>query len=74
MKRKAVGIWECRGCSKVVAGGAWQMGYGEFILVDAYCLVELLLLLLFVVAFVVSVSWLSSKFVHQINIYYAHAT
>lgn len=27
MKRKAVGIWECRGCRKVVAGGAWQMGY-----------------------------------------------
>lgn len=28
MKRKAVGIWECRGCRKVIAGGAWQMGYG----------------------------------------------
>ncbi len=26
MKRKAVGIWECRGCGKSVAGGAWQLG------------------------------------------------
>ncbi|KAJ8313611.1 hypothetical protein KUTeg_008172 [Tegillarca granosa] len=23
MKRKAVGIWACRRCRKVVAGGAW---------------------------------------------------
>merc|ERR1711970_951142 len=23
MKRKAVGIWECSRCAKVVAGGAW---------------------------------------------------
>ncbi|VEL31603.1 unnamed protein product [Protopolystoma xenopodis] len=23
LKRKAVGIWECRGCRKVVAGGAY---------------------------------------------------
>ena len=26
VKRTAVGIWECRGCKKVVAGGAWQLG------------------------------------------------
>jgi large subunit ribosomal protein L37Ae len=25
VKRKAVGIWECRRCKKVVAGGAWQV-------------------------------------------------
>merc|ERR1712096_124810 len=23
MKRKSVGIWECKKCKKVVAGGAW---------------------------------------------------
>merc|ERR1712169_59631 len=23
MKRSAVGIWSCKGCRKVVAGGAW---------------------------------------------------
>ncbi|KGG51470.1 putative ribosomal L37ae protein [Mitosporidium daphniae] len=23
VKRTAVGIWECRGCKKVIAGGAW---------------------------------------------------
>lgn len=23
MKREATGIWKCRGCKKVVAGGAW---------------------------------------------------
>ncbi|OAT06631.1 50S ribosomal protein L37Ae [Blastomyces gilchristii SLH14081] len=27
VKRKAVGIWECRSCSKVVAGGAWTVSY-----------------------------------------------
>lgn len=26
IKRKAVGIWECRGCKKVIAGGAWIVG------------------------------------------------
>lgn len=26
VKRKSVGIWECRGCKKVVAGGAWVLG------------------------------------------------
>lgn len=28
VRRTAVGIWECRGCKKVVAGGAWTLGYG----------------------------------------------
>ncbi|KAJ3078843.1 60S ribosomal protein L43 [Quaeritorhiza haematococci] len=26
VRRQAVGIWECRGCKKVLAGGAWTMG------------------------------------------------
>ncbi|KAJ1028311.1 hypothetical protein NDA18_002976 [Ustilago nuda] len=25
VKRKAVGIWECRACKKVMAGGAWTL-------------------------------------------------
>eukprot|EP00298_Acanthocystis_sp_HF-20_P023697 c33454_g1_i1.p1 GENE.c33454_g1_i1~~c33454_g1_i1.p1 ORF type:complete len:103 (+),score=29.18 c33454_g1_i1:1-309(+) len=25
VKRKAVGIWECRRCKKIVAGGAWLL-------------------------------------------------
>ncbi|KAI9294051.1 AOX-domain-containing protein [Neoconidiobolus thromboides FSU 785] len=25
VKRRAVGIWECRGCKKVLAGGAWTV-------------------------------------------------
>lgn len=25
VKRKAVGIWECRACKKVIAGGAWTL-------------------------------------------------
>ncbi|CCX12531.1 ribosomal protein L37ae [Pyronema domesticum] len=25
VKRKAVGIWECKSCSKTVAGGAWTV-------------------------------------------------
>ncbi|KAK2753252.1 60S ribosomal protein L43 [Arachnomyces sp. PD_36] len=25
VKRKSVGIWECKGCKKVVAGGAWTV-------------------------------------------------
>ncbi|KAH8552103.1 putative 60S ribosomal protein L37a [Umbelopsis sp. PMI_123] len=25
VKRTAVGIWECKGCKKVMAGGAWQV-------------------------------------------------
>eukprot|EP00041_Stephanoeca_diplocostata_P039581 m.1637100 g.1637100 ORF g.1637100 m.1637100 type:complete len:93 (-) comp25457_c0_seq1:34-312(-) len=25
MKRTAVGIWHCKSCRKVVAGGAWQV-------------------------------------------------
>lgn len=25
VKRKAVGIWECRSCKKVIAGGAWTL-------------------------------------------------
>ncbi|EPZ35867.1 ribosomal protein L37ae [Rozella allomycis CSF55] len=25
VKRTAVGIWKCRGCSKVMAGGAWTV-------------------------------------------------
>ncbi|KAA6379614.1 MAG: hypothetical protein EZS28_024859 [Streblomastix strix] len=25
VKRRAVGIWECKRCKKVTAGGAWQM-------------------------------------------------
>ncbi|KAF8534525.1 ribosomal L37ae protein family-domain-containing protein [Trichophaea hybrida] len=25
VKRKAVGIWECRSCRKTVAGGAWTV-------------------------------------------------
>lgn len=25
VRRKAVGIWECKRCKKVVAGGAWQL-------------------------------------------------
>ncbi|KAJ1607379.1 60S ribosomal protein L37A [Cryptosporidium canis] len=24
-KRTACGIWECKGCKKVLAGGAWQL-------------------------------------------------
>jgi hypothetical protein len=27
VKRKAVGIWECKSCSKTVAGGAWTVSY-----------------------------------------------
>jgi large subunit ribosomal protein L37Ae len=26
VKRVAVGIWKCHGCSKVIAGGAWTVG------------------------------------------------
>lgn len=26
VKRRAVGIWECKGCKKTVAGGAWVLG------------------------------------------------
>lgn len=26
VKRKAIGIWKCRGCDKVLAGGAWILG------------------------------------------------
>ena len=26
MKRTAVGIWFCKGCKKVMAGGAWTVG------------------------------------------------
>jgi large subunit ribosomal protein L37Ae len=25
VKRKAVGIWECKSCRKVIAGGAWNV-------------------------------------------------
>eukprot|EP00826_Nyctotherus_ovalis_P038114 TRINITY_DN354_c0_g1_i2.p1 TRINITY_DN354_c0_g1~~TRINITY_DN354_c0_g1_i2.p1 ORF type:complete len:103 (+),score=34.09 TRINITY_DN354_c0_g1_i2:18-326(+) len=25
IKRKAVGIWRCRGCGKNIAGGAWEL-------------------------------------------------
>jgi len=25
VKRTAVGIWKCKGCSRVVAGGAWTL-------------------------------------------------
>lgn len=25
VKRRAVGIWDCKGCHKTVAGGAWVM-------------------------------------------------
>lgn len=25
VKRKVVGIWECKACKKVIAGGAWQL-------------------------------------------------
>ena len=25
VKRQAVGIWRCRGCSKMMAGGAWEL-------------------------------------------------
>jgi large subunit ribosomal protein L37Ae len=25
VKRKAVGIWECKKCKKTTAGGAWQL-------------------------------------------------
>ncbi|KAG2186225.1 hypothetical protein INT43_002663 [Umbelopsis isabellina] len=25
VKRTAVGIWECKGCKKVMAGGAWTV-------------------------------------------------
>ncbi|CAG8463641.1 231_t:CDS:2 [Dentiscutata erythropus] len=25
VKRKAVGIWKCRACNKIVAGGAWTV-------------------------------------------------
>ncbi|KAJ3040122.1 60S ribosomal protein L43 [Rhizophlyctis rosea] len=26
VKRSSVGIWQCRGCRKVLAGGAWTVG------------------------------------------------
>lgn len=26
VKRTHVGIWKCKGCSKVMAGGAWTLG------------------------------------------------
>ncbi len=26
VKRHSVGIWECKGCSKTMAGGAWTLG------------------------------------------------
>lgn len=32
VKRTAVGIWKCKGCKKVVAGGAWQLGYVDYII------------------------------------------
>ncbi|KAF8821692.1 ribosomal protein RPL37A, partial [Cardiosporidium cionae] len=25
IKRQAVGIWNCRGCKKTIAGGAWSL-------------------------------------------------
>jgi len=25
VKRTAVGIWKCKGCKKVIAGGAWTV-------------------------------------------------
>ena len=25
IKRQAVGIWKCRGCNKLIAGGAWEL-------------------------------------------------
>lgn len=31
VKRKAVGIWECKGCKKVIAGGAWTVAYVLYI-------------------------------------------
>ena len=27
VKRKAVGIWNCKSCDKTVAGGAWTVSY-----------------------------------------------
>lgn len=27
VKREAVGIWKCRSCRKVIAGGAWTVSY-----------------------------------------------
>jgi ribosomal protein L37AE/L43A len=26
VKRHSVGIWNCKGCGKVMAGGAWALG------------------------------------------------
>ena len=30
VKRKAVGIWDCSACKKVVAGGAWYLADGRW--------------------------------------------
>lgn len=29
VKRKAVGIWTCKGCGKTLAGGAWKVTYNK---------------------------------------------
>jgi large subunit ribosomal protein L37Ae len=46
VKRSAVGIWDCRSCRKVIAGGAWTVSTTaaatvrrSVLLVSSYCCV-----------------------------------
>ena len=31
VRREAVGIWNCKGCSRTIAGGAYTVSYGSLI-------------------------------------------
>lgn len=29
VRRTAVGVWRCKGCSRVIAGGAWKLTFNN---------------------------------------------